>query len=746
MTLATNHYPRFQKSSPSGYYQQISNFCVNYLEGVLVNLMHMSIPDHYKGAESEYIELQLKLKQRERTVRHAFQFQIEKNFSDFKSVRRTRLHTNRSTDLRSIGVAGQNSSKILDIIEKICAKNSERFGPRIQNQGIRLKSLVHSTDKVEDDNPVSPASLCRAFLASVETLNLTMLKTGKLFELFDYILDEQLNSFYTQIDLGMYYLDIFPELTDPDLFASTDPDVTQIEPEKDVVYDEPEEVITTAEILEAELEPEHDPQTESVYALNIEAIETHSSEKDEEPYATASNEVNGTLSEPEPETEPSQTPENKLSAFLETIELAPENNVFTNSLDSIYQNLKLNTHAGTLDYKLIFIEFETSIHDLVDEDLMIEIHKFFYFFCRLLDNALLSNELKKQFSRLSYALVCLVESEPYFFRSSTHPINDFIQSVVDFEIRSKHQEQSLTFIAGLFDELTAIDKPTLVNFLPIIKSYESYKEKNLEFISLDEWQQQQEYKKLEKEILEMVNQVTNKLVVETETLSFFYDDWQLLLIQIARKFGKDSNKFKQSLEIANVLAWSLSDKSHNQHPEYDRYSFAELIKTIDQGLKSLSYSPDHRIRVRKQLLKEFKLISQKPEITISGSRKTVISSRDNKFTGLFDNNSPQLTDFTSFSQNSSPRKKGLVEFTPEVGTWIVVKDAKTKSFKPARLNWKADDGSVYLFIDQRGHVIKECNQQKLDEEFSSGNIKLLKKKLAPAKKGSQLGSGFSHFE
>ena len=44
MIAALQQFPRFDKGSPSSEYQQIINFCVNYLEGMLVGLIHMEIP------------------------------------------------------------------------------------------------------------------------------------------------------------------------------------------------------------------------------------------------------------------------------------------------------------------------------------------------------------------------------------------------------------------------------------------------------------------------------------------------------------------------------------------------------------------------------------------------------------------------------------------------------------------------------------------------------------------------------
>ncbi len=233
MGQATDQYPRFEHGSPSAQYQQISNFSVNYLEGLLVNLIHMELPDNRLEKDSEvYVDLQQRLHQRERTVRHAFQFQIEKRFSEFRLIRRSRLNANRSSDWQSLGLAGQNPSRVLSRIEDISEKYTKQFEPRLDTLTQRLKLLVHRSDQSKDDNPLSPENLCNAFLSSVDALKLTGLQTCQLFELFDFILESQLDNFYIQIDLGMYYLDILPELTDPELFAPPSEETLEMEPVK----------------------------------------------------------------------------------------------------------------------------------------------------------------------------------------------------------------------------------------------------------------------------------------------------------------------------------------------------------------------------------------------------------------------------------------------------------------------------------------------------------------------------------
>ncbi len=681
MASTNDQYPVFEKGSPSAQYQQISNFCVNYLEGLLVNLMHMELPDPMHAELDVYQAIQQKLLNRERTVRHAFQFQIEKRFSEFKSIRRTRLHSSRSSDWLSFGLAGHNSSKLQQHIENITDKYERRFDRQLLTHAKRLKTLVHRTDDAQDDNPLSPVSLCNAFVASIEALNLTTNKTCQLFELLDWVLENQLHDFYIQIDLGLYYLDILPELTDPKLF------------------NEPVETDSPG-CQKDELSEEEEAQEQALLLF-----------------------VNCQLKN-----------RKKLVTKKDQAREQAKQHLFS---------LREATLSGTLEYAREFESFLQNIDGLMVGNQCAEILKFTQFYTRLLDNPLLSKPLKLQLSRLSYPLLEMVLKDPFFFRSSSHPVNDFIQSIIDFEIRYQHQQESLATLESILDDLLEIDKPVLSDFLPFILQYEDFKSAQIEHIKqLKEIADEA----LKKNLLEQVNDMTRSLVVSSETLAFFYDDWQLLLLQLARKIGHDSNEFNQAIEIARMLAWSLDENRDTSNKRYKKQSFTQLLKAIDKGLNAVNFSSEHRHRVRKQLVKDFKENNESTQVTIFDSQATRPSDSISQFSTTIINRTSQLSDIKIRSTMVKPNTENTIAAQDmEMGTWVEITLDKYQKPKRAKLKWKSADNNQFVFVDQRGHKIKQSCQEELDEDLSNGTVKLLKAPSSSARSHSTLGGGFHCF-
>lgn len=665
MTSIIDQYPRFEKGNASAQYQQIMNYCVNYLEGLVVNLMYMDLPENLEKTPDSYQQLQQALVKRERTVRHAFQFQVEKLFLDFKHIRRTRLHANRSSDWLSIGLTGQNSSKVQGSLEDIADKYQHQYETNLLTVSKRLKTLVHRSDEMLDDNPLRPDKLCNAFLASIEALSFSGIKICQLLELFDQVLENWLGDFYSHMELGLYDLGILPELTDLSIFT-------------------------------------------------------------------------------QPEEELNEVDEDLLESQDVSHEVADNNNLLKlEKLKELLSTFKNETEKGSLNYADSYARLEQDIAELVTPKQNGEIVKFTQYFNRLLDNPLLSSPLKMQLSRLSSPLVRMVLDDPFFFRSSSHPVNDFLHSIIDYEIRHKYDDNNLGMLSELIDQLLKLDNPVLSDYLPIINGFETYKQNELERKTLEKQKQEEEDKKISDYVLNQVNHITKSLKVSNEALAFFYDDWQLLLLRLAKKTGTESDEFMQTIDLARMLAWSLLEQKTPDHPDYHTHSFTSLLKAIDKGLNSLDYSSEHRHRVRKLLVKEFKNNSQQMEIKVvtKSSRKPSLPfnqnfNPDNSIEypmpdAQFSHDDPGFSEEREFAQNM------------RIGTWVEVSmDRKTK--KRAKLKWKATDYSLYIFVDQRGHKIRECSIESLMEDLASGDIKLLHAPPIGAANKPALGAGF-HF-
>ncbi|MDJ0832504.1 MAG: DUF1631 family protein [Gammaproteobacteria bacterium] len=659
MQMEIEQNPVTDQGKFSAQYQQISNFCINYLEGLLISLIHIHIDQDLEADYDSYSELQQRLQKRERSIIHAFQLQIEQSFKSFRLTGRARPHTSNTGDMQKLWLAGDSSSRIQAAIDGISEKHQKRHEALLLTLDKYLKTLVQQHDAELADNPISPASICDAFLACIETLNLNSSKTIHLFELFDRVLQRHLQQFYVQIELGIHDLDLLPELGDPATF------IQQLEAKK------------------AEEEAEQ----------------------------------------------------------LEILSITAELRRINDLVDKELQKLREATASGNPDYVDMLSEFASSVSPYIDEEQMIDIADFTQFYIELMNNKLLSNELSLQLSRLCYPLIKLLLLDPLFIRASDHPLNQFLLSIVDFEVTYKHKANSLKILGSVIDKILTFNEPVMENVLPSIQRYENYKAEFKVAQDIINQKKQQQDEQLKQQILETINDITATTVIENESLAFFYDDWQLLLLQVARKLGVESGAYKLSVDIARMLAWALDSEKTEDKPEYREHSFSSVLKAVDQGLRSLNYSSAHRTRVRKQLVKEFKQNNRKP-----AASRTEHRSADNglaMFTNMFAGKSNNLTDIQNRNQ---PQQGERVSFSNQLnsGDWVEIRDAKSKKFNRVKVKWKSADSSMFILLDQRGHQIKDWDAQAIDQAYHNGDIKLISSSKPSTSKRSSLGDGFGY--
>ena len=795
--MSSEEYPLFETGTPAAQYQQIINFSINYLEGLLVELAHMELPAEFETNLRQYAELQQKLVSRERTVRHGFQYQIEKLFTEFRTFRRSRLSANRSSDWFSLGLAGHNSSRVLSAIESVSAKLDDRFDQRILHLNRRLKFLVHRSDDNQTDNPLSPDNLCHAFLSSVDALRLTSLQTCRMVDLFEYVLQQQLDSFYKQLDLGLYHLDVLPELTDSSLFLvpeqqqeaapgsqigldDEDSTLTRAESQQDsghslVVADmATQTLIADVVSLRDEVAPAPDPGI-SEPATTVEdnpdsadeCIDSPEGTLDEVqealetdlPLATDGGETRSDVAESPPGEVTSS--EHQQPVYDQTVPdlagmLASSTRVEafpTNmSLDDVLEKFRQQSQAGFDDAAKRFLAWHRRVNSLLSPEQTAATRKFTHYYANLLSSPRLSEALSWQMSRLSGVLFELIVSDSAFFTDDSNVVQNLINSIVDFEIRCGHAGESMASLTSIIDQLVELDPVDSAAFDPWAGQYESMKKNEIEFIL----QQRKDKKKLETqlkdEVLELIKSVTAQLSLEADTHAFFYDDWQLLLLQLGKKIGRHSPAFEQAADITRMLGAALSEHSDKDlSRKYQGIAFPALLKAVDKGLESLGYGSEHRNRVRKQLIGEFR----KRNIRHSGHEEEASPIQPGAetlelFSSTIRSHSSKLSDIHTparVAPNPLNNANTVLACELDIGSWVEMQTGNGKTFKRAKLKWKSKTRDEFVFVDQRGHKIRKLTEDELDRELADGKIKPLKlgnsseRKKKPA---ARLGSGF-HF-
>jgi hypothetical protein len=817
MDSADNELLQFESLSPSGRYSELTQYCVGRLTLWLDRLLEG------EGVEQDDVSthsLLDRLSRNRRTLRNGYQFQLHKLFSDFKAIRPARLHA-RPPGAQPVDILfDTRSARIRPVIERIEQQILPQLEPRLLQLDLRIKYLVHRSDTGLDDNPLKPANLCRAFVAALETLDLSRNRLLDLLELYGRQIGQRLPEFCRQCDWslseqGIRYdlpFDENPTLpvnetageepgetgsgdTAPSATGGDAPDSPETGSAAATAGDEPEtassadaedddqsasredaetpepaatEVTEACEAPEAETTTEADaPPAEAAQAPadDPETVEAPVSEP-----TTASPDMAASITEV-PAAEASQTlysipdtippgeeslphdaaandacrsdkpetPQQPAEPAAEVIELKTPNATerISQPVRTIIDALKQQNEQP----EALISSFRDCIDRLipvVDDQQRDDLRKFAHFFSGLVENPHVSDPLRQQLLRLAAPLLYLVMSDPFFFRSSAHPVNDFLHSMIDFEIRHGHKPQNLKVLTLLIDNLLRLEVPVFSDFQPITQGYEVFKRLELERLRSEKKTHELNQEQLKSRLLEWVGELTGSIDIGQDALAFFYDDWKLYLLQVARQYGEDSNELQDAKELARMLAWSLNpERPENAH--YASQRFTVLLREIDRALRSLDYPAQHRQRLRRILVREFRQANRPTSIYAVQPVQPATPAVQPFFGRLGEKRPP----WAARPRQEQPELYPDVASLIQLGDLIEVKPRPGSGWRnPQRgkLRWQSTDG-IYRFFNQRGSIILEIDADGLNRLFARGEASLLKP-FSSTGLGGGLGSGF----
>ena len=81
-----------------------------------------------------------------------------------------------------------------------------------------------------------------------------------------------------------------------------------------------------------------------------------------------------------------------------------------------------------------------------------------------------------------------------------------------------------------------------------------------------------------------------------------------------------------------------------------------------------------------------------------------------------------------------------------IGSWVEIKNKREEQFQRGKLKWKAQDNSLFIFIDRRGHKISECSLEQLKAYYTEDFVRLLSTPGSGSAKKPTLGHGYRVFQ
>ena len=364
----------------------------------------------------------------------------------------------------------------------------------------------------------------------------------------------------------------------------------------------------------------------------------------------------------------------------------------------------------------------------------------------ILEDEDLPAPVKHQLARLQVYVFITAIQEKGFLRRSSNPARRLLEGIINREVEiaksGRAEFSGIRFIRERIDELTAREFITVDSYAEMLDGYFAYLKENE--TATRRKRRLEAAKSLLPVVKSRIDEITQPLRIQGTSLILFEKVWCPLLVQIALQRGMDSDPWYKALEMVKKQVWSMIPKSTPEEKQ-------ELLKTLPQvghslhrAMRSLKLAEKLQQSMRDYLKLAQQSVVEQTEQNIVAAKRKSRSLGEQSFAATED-----TTDFDAMMQTGvfqvptdmleamnaakpkEPKKINQVEALG-VGDWVNMLHEDEKIL--AKLAWKAEDSSLFIFVDRDGTRICENSAVELGQRFESGEISLLESGTGDAEK------------
>ncbi|MCP4188208.1 MAG: DUF1631 domain-containing protein, partial [Gammaproteobacteria bacterium] len=200
-------------SNGSEIFEKVLNLNIQGIDLLLKDMFtKVSHSENWDLPEKESKRLITQIGKKKRIIKSSFVFQLKKNFTDFKAVRKTRLHENMSSDWLALGPVGDNERNETRELESMISRFEDRYNEYYQLTAKRLGHCVNRTRTELHDNPMHVKRLFQSFQYAIDSLGLETRHKISLYRLFANAVIEKLEPLYNSVEQCFIEHHVLPDL------------------------------------------------------------------------------------------------------------------------------------------------------------------------------------------------------------------------------------------------------------------------------------------------------------------------------------------------------------------------------------------------------------------------------------------------------------------------------------------------------------------------------------------------------
>jgi hypothetical protein len=346
-------------------------------------------------------------------------------------------------------------------------------------------------------------------------------------------------------------------------------------------------------------------------------------------------------------------------------------------------------------------------------------------------------------------------------------------------------EQVVNFLLTEFKQDTEVFDTALEDFRQFLADENEKIRKAEEQIKKQEQERERLIKEAQDSASKLIRKLTSKRDLSFEVIEFLESTWKPVLFHIYLKMGASSNHWKNIRRISSTLIWTLIPKFSEEERVKILDTLPSLLRALSVGMDLIQVDAEARNRIFQMLVKQHsKIVKQTRKNIVTRIDDKTVWPEGNPAEALAneeidiefganevgaiemvekEDDPDAITIITESSTNeviknldefTSGVKKGEIEVDEEIimdtaqqakfnaaaaqdgdeflqqakaleiGSWVKFSEDRNKALN-ARLSWKSDLTSNYIFANRLGHKVKKVTIYGFAIELRSGRAQLI---------------------
>jgi len=405
------------------------------------------------------------------------------------------------------------------------------------------------------------------------------------------------------------------------------------------------------------------------------------------------------------------------------------------TLFGLLQQFKEKSRLASPDYKNLFAEVKQQFirHGLVDNTEQID--QLNMIFKLIFEDEELPEPIKQQISRLQIFIFITALQEDGFLKRSSNPARRLLDSIVTNEIEiassDNKNHSGIVFIRDHIDQIVNSDIITLDSYSEMFDGYQAY----LQQRKSDEQATQKSTATNEMMVAvkTALDEVTRPLLEQGKPSILFDKLWMPLLLQIALKQGMESGTWRKSMAMLKTQVWSSIPKTTEPELRELTNILPHVSNSLHRVMRSLKLPQALQKSLRDYLKLEQQDVVKKTRQNLKASKRKTRSLAARSFesaidettefsammeTGMFQLPDEMLKALNAEKASDAKRAKSAEKLAK--GDWVEIRQAHTTTL--AKLTWKSDDSSLFIFVDRDGTQVCKIDAETLARQLESGEI------------------------